>query len=194
MPNYLLVLVTTAAFLTGCQKSSAPSSTVSAQAKSGDAVQQKMQELAGSGATDCGRVKSQSPDEVKPASDCALEAAKNKRAFYVAYDLPGMTVGTAGNSEGKLFGVQMEQPEGGQPATAEVRSMPCPAELRVAQSGRVTCSTPGSMGMGGMGGASPHGGGMSMPPEGTQSPHRGTKPAGDGKSKPSQAPPPTKQH
>ena len=40
-----------------------------------------------------------------------MKAAKDKHAFYVAYDMPGLTVGVAGNSEGKLFSIQSEQPE-----------------------------------------------------------------------------------
>jgi hypothetical protein len=172
-----IVLTISALFLTGCNKST--------PAKSGDAVQQKLQELAGSGATDCGRVKAQDPNQMKTAADCATGAAEKKRPFYVAYDLPGMTVAVAGNSEGKLFAVQSQQAEGAAPgATAEVNSGPCPAELRVAQSGRVTCTAPGSMGAPGHGGmsmppagggapgmASPHGGGMSAPAAGTPNPH-----------------------
>jgi len=59
------------------------------------AVQQKLQELAGTGATDCGRVKSQDSSVVQPASDCAMKAAEGKQAFYVAYDLPGLTTAVA---------------------------------------------------------------------------------------------------
>jgi hypothetical protein len=105
-------------------------------------------------------------------SDCALQASQKKQPFYVAYDLPGMTIGVAGNSEGKGFAVQSQQPENAQPgAVAEVQSEPCPSEVRLAQSGRVTCFAPGSFGMN-SGGGSPHGG-MTMPPATGQSPHGG---------------------
>jgi hypothetical protein len=179
------LIVVAAAFFTGCQKSSAPPAS---SASSNDPVQRKLQELAGSGATDCGRFKTQAPAQIKPGSDCALQAAQSRRPFYVAYDMPGLTVGVAGNSEGKMFAVQMEPPGAVQSgAAAEVKSAPCPAQLRMAESGRVTCMTPGSMGMGTSGGtphggmmmpptagASPHGG-MGAPPPGTPNPHTGSK-------------------
>lgn len=155
--------------LTACNKK--PSS--SASASSADPVQQKLEQLAGNGATDCGRLKSMEPSDMKKASDCALQASQKKQPFYVAYDLPGMTIGLAGNSEGKDFAVQSQQPENAEPgAKAEVQSEPCPSEVRVAQSGRVTCFAPGSFGMNSGGGASPHGG-MTMPPATGQNPHGG---------------------
>jgi hypothetical protein len=137
-------------------------------------VQRKLQELAGNGATDCGRLKPQAQEnQLETASTCAMGAAKKKQAFYVAYELPGMIVALAGNSDGKLFSVQQEQPASAPSATAaELTAAPCPSGLRIAQSGRVTCFAPGSMGGGAMGGASPHGG-MSMPPAGSASPHGG---------------------
>lgn len=148
----------------GCHK--APS------AKSGgDAVDQKLQQLSGNGATDCGRLKSGSPDQMKTASDCAMNATQKKQPFHVAYDLPGMTVAVAGNSEGKLFTVEAMQAENAQPgAPATLQAEPCPAELRIAESGRVTCMTPGSMGSMGM-----HGG-MAMPPASGPNPHGGAMP------------------
>jgi hypothetical protein len=170
----IVLLLLAAAALTGCKNSAVPSSTSAAPA---DAVQKKLQELSGSGATDCGRFKSQTADQMKAASDCAVKAAQGKHAFYVAYDLPGLTVGVAGNGEGKLFALQAQQPDPAQPgAVADVKSAPCPSELRVAQSGRVTCVPVGSMGMD-MGGSSPHGGGTPMPAAGGQSPHGGMIPA-----------------
>jgi hypothetical protein len=77
----------------------------------------------------------------KNASSCAIESSQGKRPFYVTYDMPGMTVGVAGNAEGKLFTVQAQ----GSPSPS-VTSGPCPSELRVASSGRVTCYAPGDMG------------------------------------------------
>ncbi len=133
-------------------------------------IQPKLQELAGKNATNCGDVKSLSGDELKKASDCAMDSAKSKKAFLVSYDMPGLSVGVAGTSEGKLFTVQSEE-ENGKPATP--KSQPCPAELRVAQSGRVTCMPAGSMGVT-PGSANPHGGGLTMPPAGTPNPHATT--------------------
>ncbi len=167
MRTSLIAIVLAASLLAACSKSSAPSS--AAAAKPGDAVTQNLQQLAGSGATDCGRIESQDPSKLKPAGDCALSSAKDKKAFYVAYDMPGLTVGIAGNSQGKLSWVQSETPPNAPAGTkGEVKSAPCPAELRVAQSGRVTCMTPAAMGA--MSGENPHG---MMPPAGGTNPHGG---------------------
>ncbi len=172
MRTTLIVIVLAASLLAACNKSSSPSSV---SAKSADPVTQKLQDLAGSGATDCGRPKFQEQDKLKPASDCAMNSAKDKKAFFVAYDMPGLTVGIAGDSQGKLNWVQAETPDNA-PANAkvDVKAAPCPSELRVAQSGRVTCMSPAA-GMGAMGGANPHGG---MPPATGENPHGGmsTKP------------------
>ena len=107
-----------------------------------------------------------------------MKSAKDKKPFLVSYTMPGMAVGVAGNAEGKLVTVQSAE-ENGKPGEPKVAA--CPAELRVAQSGRVTCMPAGSMGvMPGAGnphagqGASPHGGGMSTPPAGTPNPHETT--------------------
>jgi hypothetical protein len=134
-----------------------------ANPQTGDAVSQKLRGLAGSGATDCGRVTSLAPDQTQKASECAMQAAKEKHAFYVGYDMPGLSVGYARNSQGKMYSVQAEDSGG----KSEATSVPCPAELRVAQSGRVTCMKPGSMGGSG---ANPHGG---MPPATGANPHGG---------------------
>ena len=164
MHKTLIVLTLAAVSLGGCKKSTTPSGST---AKSGDAVQQKLQELAGSGATDCGRPKSQAQEQVKPASDCAMQAVHGKHPFYVAYDMPGLTTGVSGDATGTLFFVQTEQPQDAQGGgNAAIKSGPCPSELRVAQSGRVTCFAPGMMGPGAHGG-------MSMPPSGGESPHGG---------------------
>jgi hypothetical protein len=178
MRTSLIILTIAIASLVACNKSSAPAA-VSAKsadpaksgdtAKSADPVQQKVQDLAGSNATDCGHVTSQVPEHTQKASECAMQAAKDKKAFYVVYDMPGLTVGYAGNSQGKLFSVQAEQPENAG-AKAEAKTTPCPAVLRVAQSGRVTCMALGT-GMGTIGGTNPHGG--AMPPATGASPHGG---------------------
>jgi hypothetical protein len=173
----IFITVAIASLLVACNKNSPPSS-VSAQSEStakvqsnvaADPVQQKLMEAAGAHATDCGRLKSHAPDQMQTVGECAMNAAKQKKPFYVAYDMPGLSVGVAGNSEGKLFSIQSEQSE--KPGSqAEVKAVPCPSELRVAQSGRVTCMAPGSA-MGAIGGgANPHGG---MPPATGQSPHGG---------------------
>lgn len=174
MRTILIILTLATSLLIACNQSSSAPSTVAA--KSIDPVTQKLLELSGSGATDCGRVKTLAEDATQKASDCAMKAAKDKRAFYVAYDMPGLTVGIAGNSQGKLFSIQSETPDNAPAGTkAEVKSAPCPSDLRLAQSGRVTCMTPGA-GMGTVSGASPHGG---MPPASGENPHGGmgtTKP------------------
>lgn len=182
----LLALILATAGLAGCSKSSSPSpATSSAQpgasstAPVNDAVQQKLQELAGNGANDCGRhdIKAQNP-ELTTASDCAQNAAKDKKPFYVAYDMPGMTTAVAGNAQGKLFAVELQ----GSGTGAQLASGPCPAALRVASSGRVTCFTPGSMSLNGN---DPHAGMGANP--GAANPH-----ASSGFPQP-MAPPPSKK-
>jgi hypothetical protein len=102
-----------------------------------------LQEYSGAGATDCGRLDVQAKaDKSKTAADCAMQASQGKHPFYVAYDMPGMAVGVAGNSEGKLFTVQSQ----GTGPSAAVSTGNCPSQLRVASSGRVTCFAPGDMG------------------------------------------------
>lgn len=145
----------------------APTPAPAAAAASSSNIQPKLQELAGKDASHCGDVKSLSADEVQKASDCAMAAAKAKKPFTVSYSMPGLSVGVAGNGEGKIFTVQSEE-ENGKPAAP--KSMPCPAELRIAQSGRLTCMPAGSMGVA-PGSGNPHGGGMATPPAGTANPH-----------------------
>lgn len=133
--------------LAACNKSAGPAQSSSnpstAPSRSGDAVQQKLMEYSGARATDCGRLDVHAAEaQLKTASDCALQANQSKRPFYVAYDMPGMTVGVAGSAEGKLFTVQRQ----GEDASAVVSSSACPSQLRVASSGRVTCFAPGDMG------------------------------------------------
>ncbi|MFZ0806429.1 MAG: hypothetical protein WAN03_09615 [Candidatus Sulfotelmatobacter sp.] len=154
--------------LAACDKSPKPaaspnSAATSAIASSPDAALQKLQQDSGSGASDCGRLGvSATQDQLKGASDCAMEASKAKRPFYVAYDMPGMTVGVAGNSDAKLFTVQSHGA-----GSEDVNSDPCPSQLRIASSGRVTCFAPGDMGSMG----SSHAG--ATMPAGTANPHTG---------------------
>lgn len=188
MRKALPLFLIAACFLTGCTKSK--SSTASANAPGAasspnDPVQKKLQELAGGGATNCGFFKSQVRPELDAASKCVVDASKAKTPFYVEYELPGMNVALAGNAQGKLYSVQSQA--GG----AGLVSGDCPAELRVAPSGRVTCYAPGAFPMGA--GASSHSN-MPIPPMmkmGTGSPHRaaGSPPPGHPKPKPDQKPP-----
>lgn len=145
--------------LVACNKTAGPTSSSSAMpsAKSSDAVEQKLQEYSGASATNCGRLDVHATaDQSKAASDCAIAANQSKHPFYVAYDMPGMAVGVAGNSDGKLFTVQSQ----GTGSSAPLSSGDCPSQLRVASSGRVTCFEPGNMGgmgSGHMAGAVPSG-------------------------------------
>jgi len=91
-----------------------------------------------------------------------MGAAQAKHAFYVAYDMPGMTVGVAGDTGGKLFTVQSQ-------GSGDVTSGACPSPLRVASSGRVTCFAPGDMGAMGTG---IHG--EMNAPAGMMNPHAGS--------------------
>src|SRR5579864_1567080 len=135
--------------LTACNKSSTePSSATPSSSKSPDAVQLKLQDFAGSSATNCGRLEVHAnADQSKTAADCATQAAQSKHPFFVAYDMPGMAIGVAGNSDGKLYTVQSQ----GEGPTAAVTAGDCPSQLRVAGSGRVTCYAPGDMGSMGAG-------------------------------------------
>ena len=145
MRNLAVVLMFVLGCLIACNKpagSSAPRAGAFVAPTSPDAVQQKLMEYSGSGATDCGRLDVHAAEaQLKRASDCALQANQSKHPFYVAYDMPGMTVGVAGSADGKLFTVQTQ----GEGAPATLTSGACPAQLRVATSGRITCFAPGDM-------------------------------------------------
>jgi hypothetical protein len=173
----LLVVLMAAVFYLTARKSAGPvvlssagSSSAGSPPKSPDAVQQKLQLYSGPSGADCGRLNVQvTPDQSKTAADCAMQASQSKRPFYVAYDMPGMTIGVAGNADGKLFTVQSQ----GTGPSAALTSGDCPSQLRVASSGRVTCFAPGDMGSIGGGhaaGAMPPG--MANPhATGTANPH-----------------------
>jgi hypothetical protein len=187
LPLFLIAVC----FLAGCGKSkpsTASGNPAGAATSSNDPVENKLQELAGGGAKNCGHLKAQAPADLDAAGKCAVDASKAKTPFYVEYELPGMNVAVAGNSQGKLFAVQSQT--GG----AGLVSGDCPAELRVAPSGRVTCYAPGTFPMGA--GAGSHSN-MSMPPAmGTGNPHGGADalPAGHPKPRQDQKPqPPPKQ-
>jgi hypothetical protein len=144
----ILVLIALCS-LTACNKSSTePTSATPSSSKPPDAVQQKLQDFAGSSATNCGRLEVHAnADQSKTAADCAMQAAQSKHPFFVAYDMPGMAIGVAGNSDGKLYTVQSQ----GEGPSAAVTAGDCPSQLRVAGSGRVTCYAPGDMGSMGAG-------------------------------------------
>jgi hypothetical protein len=173
MRRFVFVLVIAAAFFSGCKKSQPGSSAAS----SADPLETHLRHLAGSNATNCGRIAPRT--EVKSATDCAVQANEAKRPFYVAYEMPGgdtgqITVALAGAPDGKLYTVEYNtkgwSDSDGAQLSDDKRMMtsPCPAPLRVAQSGRATCYPPPAMG----GQGNPHGG-MSMPPHGGSmaSPH-----------------------
>ena len=169
MKRLLIVLTCALAAIVACNKPATPSAPTSAASSKSDAVQQKLSDYAGSSATDCGRLDVKASDQFKSASDCALQASQGKHAFYVAYDMPGMSVGVAGNADGKLFTVQSE----GTGSSVQLTSGACPSQLRVASSGRVTCIAPGDMGsMGGGHNAGTIPPGMANPhAAGTGNPH-----------------------
>lgn len=151
----LLAVLMVAVFFLTAKKAAGPvasssmgSSSAPSSPQSPDAVQQKLQEYSGAAATDCGRLTVQATaDQSKTAANCAMQASQSKHAFYVAYDMPGMAIGVAGNADGKLFTVQSQ----GAGPTAAVTSGDCPSQLRIASSGRITCFAPGDMGSMGAG-------------------------------------------
>lgn len=143
MKTSLIFLAIVLCILTACNKSKAPAASSAVANTAVDAVGQKLRDYAGAPSTDCGRLDVKATNvQLTAASECAQLAIQKKQAFFVAYDMPGMSVGVAGNGEGKLFTVQSQ----GTGAGASVSGGDCPAQLRVAASGRVTCFAPGDMG------------------------------------------------
>ena len=162
MKSLLLLTLIPALILSACNKSSPQSSASSsapssaAASKAPDAVQLKLQEYAGASASNCGRLDVRAAEaQSKTAADCAIQASQGKKPFYIAYDMPGMVVGVAGNADGKLFTVRSEG--------SGVSSGDCPSALRLAASGRVTCFAPGDMGS--------MGAGHTAIPQGMPNPH-----------------------
>ncbi len=170
--NKTLIALTALCCLTACTKSAPPAAqsntATPATAQPPDAVQQKLRQYSGANAANCGRLDiGATQDHLKTASDCALQASQSKHPFYVAYDMPGMTVGVAGNADAKLFTVQSQGT-----GSADLTTGDCPSQLRIATSGRVTCFAPGDMGSMGAGHtaspvppgmANPHAGGGAKP-------------------------------
>jgi len=143
MKTRLILLSIVLCGFAACNRSKSPAASSATPNAAVDAVGQKLRDDAGIPANDCGRFDVRSTEvQLKAASDCAQLAAQKKQAFFVAYDMPGMTVGVAGNADGKLFTVQSQ----GTGPAATVNSGDCPAQLRVASSGRITCFAPGDMG------------------------------------------------
>lgn len=171
MKDIAVILTLAICCLTGCNKSSSSSAAHSSAASASSQavlpaapgpVQIKLQEYSGAGAANCGQLDVRAAaTQLKTASDCSMQASQAKRAFYVSYDMPGMSVGVAANPEGKLFTVQSQ----GGAAGATLTSGSCPSALRVASSGRVTCFAPGDMGS--MSGSHTAG----ATPAGTPNPH-----------------------
>ncbi|MGA2102695.1 MAG: hypothetical protein ABSG34_16425 [Candidatus Sulfotelmatobacter sp.] len=164
MKTLVIILASMLLCLTACNKASGPAAILGAAPavlKSG-VLEQKLQEYSGAPATNCGQLDvGATADQSKTASDCAVQASQGKHAFYVAYDMPGMSVGVAGNADGKLFTVQSQN--------GAMTAGDCPSQLRVASSGRVTCFAPGDMGSMGAG----HGAGAMSP--GEPNPHSAPK-------------------
>jgi hypothetical protein len=172
----LLVILVVAFYFLAAKKSATPValSSAASPSKSPDAVEQKLQEYSGTPTTNCGRLDAKASQiELKAASICAQLANQKKERFFVAYDMPGMAVGVAGNADGKLFTVQSQ----GSGSSAALASGDCPSQLRIASSGRVTCLAPGDMGSMGAGhsaGTIPPG--MANPhASGTANPHPAPK-------------------
>ena len=172
MKQITVILILTLCALTACNKSGSPTASASGASSSSSAapaspagpspVQQKLQEYAGGGATNCGTLDTRAAEaQLKAASDCSMQASQGKHPFYVSYEMPGMGVGVAGGSDGKLYTVQTQG--------SALSSGACPSALRVASSGRVTCFAPGDMSS--MSGSHTAG---SMP-QGTPNPHAAGK-------------------
>ena len=103
------LLLAVACCLTACNKSKSPAAAGAASNAVVDAVGQKLRDYSGVPATDCGRFDVHATEvQLKAASDCAMLAVEKKQAFFVAYDMPGMSVGVAGSAMGKLFTVQSQ--------------------------------------------------------------------------------------
>jgi hypothetical protein len=195
--TFLLVPLAVGLLLTGCNKNPASSptkpasgatSSPSASSVNAGPVEDKLKELAGGSAMNCGHLQSQDTNQMDAAAKCAMQASEQKRPFYVAYELPGMTVAIAGNAQGKLFSVNSQS------GTSGLASGDCPTSLRVAPSGRVTCFAPGTFPMGMGAGQSAHGSG-GMPPAMGTNPHAGSgtlPPGHPGTQPPKGATPPPK--
>lgn len=86
MKTILILVVIALSSVVACNKSTAPATpaTVSA-AKVPTPVLQKLQQYAGSSATDCGQLDVHATEaQSKSASDCAMQASQGKKPFYAA--------------------------------------------------------------------------------------------------------------
>ncbi len=182
MTKNCVFLMAALSVLTGCNRSSGPKTlggpvaqipAAQASMQQGtapvSALQSELQKYSGTEAKNCGVLEvSATEAQSKAAADCALKSNQSKEAFFVAYEMPGMIVGVAGDTKGKLYTAQAQ---GGGSSWSQT-SGNCPAQLRVASSGRVTCFAPGDMGSMSSGHAAgamtpgtpnPHGSGMASP-------------------------------
>jgi hypothetical protein len=167
--NYVF-LMAALSLLVGCNRNSGPKTLGGPVAQTSmqqetaplKALDSELQKYSGTDAKNCGVLAvSATADQSKAAADCAVQSNQSKRAFYVAYEMPGMMVGVAGDTQGKLYTAQAQ---GGGSSWSQT-SGNCPAQLRVASSGRVTCFAPGDMGS-----MSPNHAAGAMTP-GTPNPH-----------------------
>jgi hypothetical protein len=164
-PSILMLLC----LLAGCSKlksrpndagspASVSTSAAGSSSLSEDVVHNRVVELAGTGATNCGIYKSSVPAELNAGSKCAEDAFKARSPFFIEYEMPGLTVAVAGNAKGQFYSVQSATNGAG------LTSGECPAELRVASSGRVTCYAQVASPMGAGSRGNPHGTVGAMPP------------------------------
>jgi hypothetical protein len=83
-------------------------------------MQHRVRTIAGSGATNCGYLKSRS--DPKPTTDCVLNSFSNQKPFYVFYDTQEFEIdshfidGLAGDKSGNIYDVEFSStgwgPEG----------------------------------------------------------------------------------
>ena len=114
-----------------------------------DLLEQRMQELA-PGAIDCGRVDIRADPE--KATNCALDAFKNKKSFRVRYDLQGIdsnvAVGWVGTAAGTVTAISFDGDPMGRGGTSASRQRvdehACPQPLKLFRSpeGRLNCFPP----------------------------------------------------
>lgn len=106
-----------------------------------------MMELAGEGALNCGRVRYD--QDASLASDCALNAFKAKKRFYVRYDLPGIdsdvSVGVVGKGTNEVYTLVYDSTLSSNDKgdlSKETRLCPIPVNLVETKSGRLKCLSP----------------------------------------------------
>src|ERR1700685_377206 len=146
MPKFYLPFVIAFCLLTGCGKSKSPArpeatetpalasnANTATSSSDEDPVHKRLIELSGAGSVNCGDFKSSAPDELRAGSKCAEDSFRSNGPFFIEYEMPGLTVGVAGNTQSKFYCWQARCNGAG------LTGGECPAKLRVASSGRVTC-------------------------------------------------------